>query len=197
MGRSSKRIKLDDAQEAVFDDPALQRRASDVFNSGSAGNGFLSGRVFMAWAPTPAMKLNFIMETEEASDYGAKNIHKFSVVFAGACSDFFSDLTLHARDEIALSLKGARVEKTDRPLRSCTLPMNLVYENGVIIMFKKCVSVSDSGKITNTWKCMYHNILFSLFYKTDPKYPRIGSTLQRRRVTLLSLSSCLYLTRVH
>ncbi len=151
--RSPKRIKLDDTEEAIFDDPSLRRHASDVCSSGVAGNGFLSGRVFMSWAPTASMTLRFLMETEESNDYGAAHKHKFTVVFTGACSDFFGDLALHARDEIALSLKGARVELADRPLQSCTLAMKLVYENGVIMMFKKRASGSDSGKITNTWKC--------------------------------------------
>lgn len=171
--RSSKRIKLDDTEEATFDDPALQRRASDVHSSGLAGNGFLSGNVFMTWAPA-SMKLRFIMETEETGDYGATNKQKFTVTFTGACSDFFGDLTLRARDEIALSLKGARVELQKEPLRSCTLAMCLVYENGVIIMFKKrAPSGSDSGKITNTWKCTYRNLRLSLFYMTDPSIPEL------------------------
>ena len=163
--RPSKRVKLDDTEEAVFDDPALQRRASDLRSSGLAGNGFLLGTVFMTWAPA-SMKLRFIMETEENTDYCTIKKQKFTVIFTGACSDFFGDLTLRGRDEIALSLKGARVESQKEPLRSCTLAMHLVYEDGVIIMFKKRAhSGSNSGKITNTWKRTYHNFGFSLFYK--------------------------------
>ena len=183
--RSSKRIKLDDTDEAVFDDPTLQRRASDVCSSGLAGDGFLSGTVFMTWAPA-SMRLRFIMETEETSDYGATNKQKFTVIFTGACSDFFGDLTLRGRDEIALSLKGARVESQEEPSRSCTLAMRLLYESGVIMFKKRAPTGSDTGKITNTWKCTYRNLGFSLFHKTDPKYHRIGSIHRRRRVTLFT-----------
>ncbi|KAK2466765.1 hypothetical protein APHAL10511_001023 [Amanita phalloides] len=150
-GRSAKRIKLDDAEHLVFDDPSLQKRASELCSSGTTGAGFLSGRVFMAWAPTASMKIRFIMETEEVNDYGTTHTHKFSVIFAGACSEFFTDLALHARDEIMLSLKGARVESTNRQLRTCTLAMTLVYEDGVVIILKKHAS-GLSDKVIDTWK---------------------------------------------
>ncbi|KAM6500355.1 hypothetical protein JOM56_003369 [Amanita muscaria] len=151
--RPFKRIKLDNPEHDILGDPSLQRRASDICESGSAGNGFLSGKVFMAWAPSPSStKLQAIMETQEASDYGAQNSQKFYIIFTGACTQFFKDLTLQPRDEISLSLKGAHVEKTDKILGSCTLQMRLVYSEGVILMVRKSASGLDAGKVIDTWK---------------------------------------------
>ncbi|KAF8623517.1 hypothetical protein AX15_006294 [Amanita polypyramis BW_CC] len=149
--RPSKRIKLDDSEHAVFDDPLLRRKASEICSLGLTGAGFLLGKVFMSWAPTASMKLRFIMQTEEENDYGPPQTERFSVVFSGACSQFFTDLALHARDEIALSLKGVQVESTGEMQRTCTLAMTLVYSEGVV-MLRKHASAFEAGKIIDTWK---------------------------------------------
>ncbi|KAF8637320.1 hypothetical protein AX17_002822 [Amanita inopinata Kibby_2008] len=150
--RPTKKIKLDDSEYAVFDDPSHEKKATDIYNSGVTGSGYISGSIFMTWASANSPKLRAVMETEEETEYGAKTAHKFYIIFTGACCEFFNDLALHTNDRISLSLKGARVEKINGQLRACTLQMQLIYTQGVIIMFKNRSPGAGAGKIVDTWK---------------------------------------------
>jgi len=140
---SSKRIKLDD--DAPFDDPSLEQSPHVIFDHGlTNGSGYISCLCFMTWRPTKKHQ-RAIIETKG----GASLRSRFEVEIAGACTPFFEEIELKARDEFLLALDGARVEKPANPSRLCSLSLKLVYEEGIRIKFLKR---RGTCRIVDTWE---------------------------------------------
>ncbi|KAG6884136.1 hypothetical protein C0993_001045 [Termitomyces sp. T159_Od127] len=135
----AKRIKL---SHDIFED-SQQRNPLEILESGlEDDSGYISCKCFMTWRPTTKHKA--ILETTEF-----RPPFRFDVEFAGACIDFFPEIELKAQDQFLLALKSAQVEKSSKQSRLCTIPLKLVYEEGVIIKFLKR---QGPCRIVDTWQ---------------------------------------------
>ncbi|KAG6862080.1 hypothetical protein C0995_007210 [Termitomyces sp. Mi166 len=135
----AKRIKL---HHDIFED-SQQRNPRDILDGGLEDDGgYISCKCFMTWRPTTKHKA--ILETT-----GSMPHFRFDVEFAGACVDFFPEIELKAQDEFLLALKSAQIEKNDKQSRLCTIPLKLVYEEGVILKFLKRQGPS---RVVDTWQ---------------------------------------------
>lgn len=138
-GSPAKRIKL---YHDIFED-SQQRTPGDILDSGlEDDSGYISCKCFMTWRPTTKHKA--ILETTESTPR-----FRFDVEFAGVCVDFFPEIELKAQDEFLLALKSAQIEKSNKQSRLCTIPLKLVYEEGVIIKFLKR---QGPCRIIDTWQ---------------------------------------------
>ncbi|KAG6814588.1 hypothetical protein H0H92_000117 [Tricholoma furcatifolium] len=123
----AKRVKI---SNEIFDDPQLERLPTDILANGlEDDSGYLSCKCLMAWPPNE--KQQAILET-----IGSTSPIRFDVKFSGACSNFFPEIQLKPQDEFLLALKSAHIEQGN-PSRPCTIPLKLVYEEGVVIKFSK------------------------------------------------------------
>ncbi|KAG5354094.1 hypothetical protein C0989_009792 [Termitomyces sp. Mn162] len=123
----AKKIKL---YHDLFED-SQQRSPKDILDSGlEDDSGYISCKCFMTWRPTT--KHRAILET-----IGSAPRFRFDVEFSGACVEFFPEIELKAQDELLLALKSAQLEGNNKQSRLCTIPLKLVYEEGVIIKFLK------------------------------------------------------------
>lgn len=128
-------------------DPSHEKSAKDLYDRIDTdtryGEGFLSGKVFMAW-PVKNKKLRFNMKTV--------GNHSFDVELSDACSNYFDELEprLKARGEFLISLKGATIQRVPPTSKIGALHMVLKYVEGVVVQFPP-----ESGaplKIVDTWK---------------------------------------------
>ncbi|KAF5381117.1 hypothetical protein D9615_004129 [Tricholomella constricta] len=138
----SKQIKL--SEHPLFEKPSPERDPNTILEHGLSDNpGYIPCICFMTWRPTK--KHRAIVETTGT----ALPKCRFEVEFTGACTEFFHEIELKARDEFLLSLRGARIVKLEKCSLPCSLPMKLIYEEGVVIKFLKrrgpCQTV-------DTWK---------------------------------------------
>ncbi|PFH54177.1 hypothetical protein AMATHDRAFT_83294 [Amanita thiersii Skay4041] len=153
--RPPKRIKLDNPDYAIFDESSQRRKLTDLCSSGpgSLGLGYLTGTIFMVWKPTEDMQLRAVVQTRETNVYGSTTTVKFYVVFTGSCAQFFNYFSLRVQDEVFLSLKGARLEKTNKD-NVTSLGLKLVYREGAIIMLRNNIEaprIVDTWKLSNDW----------------------------------------------
>jgi hypothetical protein len=125
--RVTKRLR---SIEDIFSDDALMNVHELLPHIGTTlDSGFLRCRVKMKW-PWIKAKHRAILQCY-TPDYLVEPKHSISVCFTGDCAEFRDKLTLVIGDELCLSLEGAKIEKNET--KESTLPMNLVYENGVSI----------------------------------------------------------------
>lgn len=149
--QSTKRNKTRHVSETNFDNEALQRNATDLLHDLNDESGYISGHIFMTWAPYNR-KTRIILETIEHSGYHGEQKHRFEVIFSGACTRFFDQLDFKSQDHVLLSLKGARVEKLARPSGACTIPLKLHYTEGVALTFvRRSQELSGQRQLVDTW----------------------------------------------
>ncbi|KAH0583660.1 hypothetical protein H2248_009273 [Termitomyces sp. 'cryptogamus'] len=135
----AKKIKL---YHDLFED-SQQRSPKDILDSGlEDDSGYISCKCFMTWRPTT--KHRAILET-----IGSAPRFRFDVEFSGACVEFFPEIELKAQDELLLALKSAQLEGNNKQSRLCTIPLKLVYEEGVIIKFLKR---QGPCRVVDTWQ---------------------------------------------
>ncbi|KAG6854697.1 hypothetical protein C0991_002408 [Blastosporella zonata] len=126
----------------VFDTQP-ERNPNDILDNGlEDDSGYIVCKCFMTWRPTTKHKAII-----ESTGFGSRL--RFDVEFAGSCAEFFSDIELKAQDEFLLALRSAQVEKSAKPSRLCTIPLKLVYEEGVTIKFTKR---QGPCTIVDTWQ---------------------------------------------
>lgn len=147
--KSKKRVK-----QAVFDDPTLQRRASDISNDSlnNSGVGYIACTILMSWRLTTKVRLN--VETLEVDSENRNVKYGFDVELSGECLGFFHT-QFAVKDSILLSLKGSHVVKkqggTSTPQ---SLPFTLKFLDGVALKFiKRPKKPEEDGLVIDTWEC--------------------------------------------
>jgi hypothetical protein len=150
-GNPLKRVK---AQGCDPFDPMLEKNPSDLCESGTDGNGYISATVIMTW-PVHS-KVRFNVETAEKSKK-----YRYDVEFSGACASHFSKLAVSSQDVLQIALKGVFIEKTKKSSSPNSLPMALKYSTGVIIKWITRVrKPMEDGLVVNTWLGMQNEIAF-------------------------------------
>ncbi|KAF9469263.1 hypothetical protein BDZ94DRAFT_1244088 [Collybia nuda] len=146
IGSPSKRPRVFDTGELLFDDAKQERAAIDIYRNGNDDTGYLSGTIFMIW-PVMGNKLKIIFEARPQGEGGR---HKFDIEFTGTCANHFQELCLKTQDEVQLALKGATLELSGSQIS--TLKMKLLYTEGALVkLVKRRGDLHPINKIINTW----------------------------------------------
>lgn len=135
-------VHADDADADPFR-PTLQRKAVDVCEHGSDGDGFIQATVRMRWPKKPELVLEAVENGQAVS---------FDVKFADPCWEYLTrqGAAFTKGDQLYISLKGAKVIKR-LTSRLPKLPMELKYEDSVRIKFLATKSSPPSGTVVDSW----------------------------------------------
>jgi hypothetical protein len=138
----AKRTKIDDTD--LFD-PALQKKAFDIWKKGSDGSGYLSGLAFMAWQSKQKVRFNM-----EVAEDGQR--YRFDIEFSGACLLHLEKLSVYPQDILQVALKGVSIEMKKQSASPYSIPLALKFQDGVIVKFiRSRRNPLNDGVIVNTW----------------------------------------------
>lgn len=125
-----------------------EQSPNDIYQNGVDEDRCISGRIKMAWPLREKKKIEVLAVVQ--SSPSANNPHLFKIFFELGES-YNEILHLSPSDDFRLSLKGAKVDKLAHPPKLSSLPIQLVFSEGVHIQWNH----RGEWKNLNTWPCMW------------------------------------------
>jgi hypothetical protein len=146
MKRSASPIKIcpESKISAGSLDKASEQCPLDIVRHGVDQSRCILGHFYMIWRKEN--RIEGIASVHSSS----QEVHRFQIHF-NTSEDSLTSLSLAPQDEFRLSLHGAEVEKLPQIPKLSTLPLKLVYKNGVHIEWKS--RGSEHVRMVNTWPC--------------------------------------------
>jgi hypothetical protein len=143
---NSKRLKLDYEYADLFAE-GLEKNALDILQHGTDGTGYISVKAHMLWPPE---KVRMNIETTTSVKY------RFDIHLSNKCVAFHKLLDIVPEDTFQISLRGVKVEKISESSAQGSLPMKLIYNEGVVIKWIKRSQPNmkdQNGTIVDVFKC--------------------------------------------